>query len=99
MATQKITVEIQPTPALEQMFQRVIKEAADRLTQLMRSDNLPALPEAADLEPVYFYRSRTEVQRVLFLDENGQPHWPLTTNVDVAVAQGWRQAFVKKVVR
>ena len=89
MATQKITVEIQPTPALEQMFQRVIKEATDRQTQ----------PEAADLEPVYFYRSRAEVQRVLFLDENGQPHWPLTTNVDVAVAQGWRQAFVKKVVR
>lgn len=85
MAQQKITVEIQPTPALEQLLRRLIQESVDRKIQ----------PDVADLEPV---TARTpDGVRVLFIDDDGEPHWPLVTNMDVAVAKGWRQAFIKKM--
>jgi hypothetical protein len=79
MAQQRMVIEVQPTPALEQMLRRILADQGDTELEAVVAGDHP------------------DTQRFLFVDSEGEPHWPLRSNIHAALAKSWRQAFVKKV--
>jgi hypothetical protein len=105
MAQQRMVIEVQPTPALEQMIRRILAEGEREQHRHRASCHGPAgelacgqddRPAADEWEPAVI-GNHPDTQRFLFVDEIGEEHRPLRSNVHAALAKGWRQAFVKKV--
>ena len=78
--TGPIRVHLEPSRALEDMLARVVRGALAGKG-----------PRTQGLEPIIL--NSPEGDRVMFVDEVGEAHWPLTKNMQAAVDRGWRQAF------
>jgi hypothetical protein len=87
MAQTTITVNVQPTPGLENMIRRLIRDALIE----QRPAPQPRARTARPVEPIKI--QAPDGERSLFVDDVGESHWVLSRYAESATSRGWRQAY------
>jgi hypothetical protein len=91
MAQRTMTIKIEPTPAIEQMLDRVAIRAARHVLAERVEVRPPA--EGGAWMPITI--NALGVIKYMYVDSVGESHFVFSEHQDAARARGWRQAFCK----
>jgi hypothetical protein len=76
-----------------QLDPKQVQELKDFVWEQLRREAGPSGPPVG-MEPITI--PSPEGERVLFIDDAADAHWPLVKNVIIAKERGWRMAWAKK---